>query len=98
MSIKIVKIVSSEELLADVEEEGNKITLKEPVVLVAGQQGIQMVPWLMLAKKQEVTFDCSKVILSYEPKAELVSAYQQQMGHIVTAPANTLNSKGELVI
>ena len=98
MTIKMVKLVTGEDLLADVTEEENKITLKEPMALIMQGQGLQMVPWLMLAKVQEVTFDRSKTVLTYEPKDELVSAYQQQTGHIVTAPANVLDTKGKLVV
>lgn len=100
-AVKIVKLITGEDLLTQVDEwEGDKVKLTKPMMLVmqqGPQGGLQMVPWLMLAKEESVVVDSSSVLLSYEPKEELVSAYQQQTGSIVTAPANALDSKGKIV-
>jgi len=62
------------------------------------QGGLQMVPFLMLAKGDSVTVKKENVLFSYEPKEELANAYRQQVGSIVTAPANALNREGKLQI
>ena len=98
MNIKIVKLVTGEEVLSQVEDNIDNVVLKKPMVLVMQQEGLQMVPWLMLAAEQEVTIDKSKIVMIYEARQELVAGYQQQTGGIVVAPANTINNKGKLVV
>jgi hypothetical protein len=104
MSVKMVKLVSGEEVLCKIEEHGDTVTLKTPVVLVmqrdeSGQPlGLGMQPWLLLAQKPEVTIALDKIILQYVPRAEIVNQYNELTGSIVTAPAGALDSKGKLVL
>jgi hypothetical protein len=62
------------------------------------EQGLQMVPWLMLSKEDEVTIKNDKIVMIYEPRDELVAGYRERTSGIVTAPADALNNKGKLVV
>lgn len=97
MEVKILKLVSGEEILAKVTEgdSDNTVVINKPMALMlhTGQQGgIQMVPWLMLSQKEEAEIPKDKIIVMYDPKTEIVNGYQSQIGGIVTAPANALDN------
>lgn len=108
MTIQIVKLITGEDILTEVEDifedahdqiyAEDKVKLVKPMMLIMQQQGMQMVPWLMLAKKEEVIIGKDRIVFMYDPRDELVSAYQQQTGQIVTAPAGVLDPKGKLVM
>jgi len=97
-NVKIIKLVTGEEVLSEVKDLPDGVVLIKPMMLVMQQQGLQMVPWLMLAKEQKIKILKDKIVMQYEAKAELVSAYQQQVTGIVTAPANAIDGKGKLVL
>lgn len=99
MDIKIVKLVTGEQLLTEFAQVGpEKVQLTKPMMLIPGPEGIQTMPWLMLAKKEEVVIEKCHIMAVFDPKDELVNGYKQQVGAIVTAPANALNDKGKLVL
>lgn len=99
MDVKIVKLVTGEQLLTEFAIVGaDKARLTKPMMLIPGPEGIQTMPWLMLAKKEEVVVEKRHIMAVFDPKDELVNGYKQQVGTIVTAPANALNDKGKLVL
>lgn len=101
MDVKIVKLITGEELLTQIEDDGQNVTLTKPMVLImqpGPQGGLQMVPFLMLGKSEKVVIRSENILFSYEPKEELANGYRQQVGSIVQAPANALDSKGKLVM
>jgi len=101
MDVRIVKLITGEELLTQLEPHDEGQTLKQPMVLImqpGPQGGLQMVPFLMLAKGDSVDVRDENILFTYEPKEELANAYRQQVGSIVTAPANAINDKGKLVV
>jgi len=99
MNVKVVKLVTGEQLLTEVAEIGSDRTrLTKPMMLIPGPEGIQTMPWLMLAKKEEVIVDNIHIVAIFDPKDELVNGYKQQVGAIVTAPAHALNKDGKLIL
>jgi hypothetical protein len=98
--IRIVKLISGEDLLTqvDIDEGLETLTLIKPMLLVPQPNGLQMVPWLMLAKKETVHVKEYNVITMYEPRDELVNGYRQQTGSLVVAPAGVLNKEGKLIL
>lgn len=102
MEVKIVKLITGEELLTQIGVSvAEEVTLKQPMVLVmqpGPQGGLQMIPFLMLAKGDSVEIREESILFTYEPKEELANAYRQQVGSIVTAPANALDKQGKLAL
>jgi hypothetical protein len=98
VEVKLVKLTTGEEILTNVERVSGGFRLSKPMILIPHQQGLQMMPWLMFAAKDEIEIEDKNVFIMYEPKKELVNGYKQQTGGIVTAPANALNEKGKLKI
>ena len=96
MKTKCFKLVSGEEIIADVTNEtGEFVGLKNPMVLaMVGEGQLAMYPWLPLAEKQEHILELRNVMLAYTPESRLLSGYKQKTGGIVTAPAGILNQLG----
>jgi len=102
----MVKLISGEEVLCDIETNDETSTLKMPIMLVMQRDddgrplGLGMQPWLMLAQeeKPQIVINNNKIVFEYVPRSEIVNQYNEATRSIVTAPANSLDSKGELVL
>lgn len=92
MEVKVVKLVTGEEVLANVIERDNSVKLNQPMLLLVSPEGLRIIPWLMLGDNSDVEISMDKVIVVYKPKAEIINGYKQQTGGIVTAPATALNN------
>ena len=64
MNIKFVKLISGEEVLSEVEEDGGEVTLVRPMILSVDprQQGLRLMDWLILAAQKELTISKDKII------------------------------------
>lgn len=93
MGTKCIKLISGEEIITDVTNETpTAISFKNPVCLmVVGEGQMALVPWLPLAEKSDFIISADRVMLTYVPKTDLVNAYKQKTGGIVTAGAGALN-------
>ena len=93
MTTKSFKLVSGEEIIADVvNSTSDFVQLKNPMVMViVGEGQLGMMPWLPLAEKPEVMIKEVNILLSYIPKQDLINHYKRQSGGIVTAGAGALN-------
>jgi hypothetical protein len=92
MNIKILKLITGEEVLGEVVEGGldtNNITLKNTVALVIqpSQQGLQMgfLPWGNMVEGN-ITLSYSNIIYIGDPKDDLRTNYSSMFGGIVTPP------------
>jgi hypothetical protein len=98
MSIKCLRLINGEEVLAHVVEEKDCVVLQQPAVLVLSpkEEGKMMVvPWLPLAKKLECKIKTDHIVTMYDPQEGLANHYRQQTGGIVTAGAGILSNLPE---
>ena len=97
--IKIIKLITGENLISEVDDLNDKVRLNKPMMLGMNQERqLSMMKWLELSKEDNVMISKDMIVMMYEPINELTNGYQQQTGGIVTAPANVLNEKGKLVV
>ena len=80
--VKILKLISGEEVMARVTEGDNGlITLSKPMTLQAvpnqqtGQMGFALIPWLMSARGEKITISTNHVIAQDEASAEVEKNY-----------------------
>ncbi len=85
--IKIVKMLSEGEIIADITENQDTVTLKKPVRLIPVNEGLAMIPWLTLAKDQS-SFTVSKqyVLCIYDPDDEITNGYNEKFGTGIVLP------------
>jgi len=94
MAVKILKLITGEEVIGEVESESNKfVELKNPlsIMLRPSQEGFTFgfVPWcnLMDGNKQ---IPLDKVVVMGDASDDVKNAYNSMFGGIVTPPKQLL--------
>lgn len=96
MNIKLVKLLSGEDLIADVYENSETIIIKNPVRVVvmpsaAGQSpNVGFAPWAPFSKDTDFKLDMAHVLAIMEPVGEFVQQYKMTVSPIVTPPQSKL--------
>ena len=97
--VKILRLITGEDVIAKVEENDQGLSLNKPFVIIPHQQGpgkpvqLMMTLYSPYSKSDSVTIKNDKVISMVEPKQEILSSYQQNTSSIVTAPGLITESK-----
>ena len=85
-NVKILKLITGEEVIARVTEEKNVdlITLEKPMTLQmlppntsTGQVGFALVPWMKAAKNEKVTISTEHIIAEDEASEQTEKNYLQ---------------------
>jgi hypothetical protein len=88
MKPQILKLITGEEVIANVKEEGDFYKMKDAFVLVPSREGgVAMVGWMPFAEDGERTIRKEHVVALAEPVAEIKNSYVANTGGIVTASA-----------
>ena len=97
--VKILRLITGEDVIAKVEENDQGLSLNKPFVIIPHQQGpgkpvqLMMTLYSPYSKSDRVTIKNDKVISMVEPKEEILSSYQQNTSSIVTAPGLITETK-----
>ena len=89
MNIKIVRIVSGEELIGDWNKETNTIT--NPVVMIPiakDQLGFQ--PWIPYSEEEEMTFKEQHIVVVLTPDSKLQNEYNRVFGSGLIVPEENI--------
>lgn len=85
--IKIVKLVTGEELIADTEVDHNGITLKQPCAIQLmpsrgdpSQTMMGLIPYASYTEDFKVTIHLDKVIWQEKPSKEIYNQYNSAFG------------------
>lgn len=87
MNIKIVRLISGEEVIASVERG---MTLSQtrvinPMLIVPTEQrSIALAPWMPYAEMSSVDINSDMIIFSVDPQKELADYYEQTVTGLVT--------------
>ena len=96
MQVKILKLVSGDDIISDGESQHDVICLKNPARLMMfpsddGGMGMALVPWNPYSEQKEFHIHKEHVILEINPPEELRNAYNDQFGSgLVTPPKNII--------
>ena len=85
MNVKIIRIVSGEELIGDWNDETNTIT--SPVVMVPiakDQLGFQ--PWIPYSEEEAMTFKEQHIVVVLTPDTKLQNEYNRVYGSGLVVP------------
>ena len=89
MNIKIVRIVSGEELIGDWNKETNTIT--NPVVMIPiakDQLGFQ--PWIPYSEDEAMTFKDQHIVVVLTPDTKLQNEYNRVFGSGLLVPEENI--------
>ena len=81
--VKVLKLITGEEVIARVSEENNLITLEKPMTLQmvpptsTGQVGFALVPWMKAAKNEKVTISIEHILVEVEASDQSEKNYLQ---------------------
>ena len=79
--VKILKLITGEEVMARVTENNNLLELDNPMTLQAippnqqGQMGFALVPWMMSGKSTKISISIDHVIAQDDPKDQAEKNY-----------------------
>ena len=94
MAVKLLRLKSGEDIVADVKEENLEreyTKVKLPAMLVPmGGQGQQMqmalAPWLPFSDDKEFTIPSDWILITSEPALDIVNNYNQMFGSCIVVP------------
>ena len=79
--VKILKLITGEEVMARVTEHNKLLELDNPMTLQAiptnqqGQMGVALVPWMMSGKSAKISISIDHVIAQDDPKDQAEKNY-----------------------
>ena len=87
MTIKLIRMWSGEDVIADVIEENEyTITMENPIVAVPSQQPgqIAFAPWSPLLQKDKLEVTKKYVVYMANPQEEIIEQYNSMFGKLST--------------
>ena len=71
--VKVLKLITGEEVLSRVEQNNTMLILDSPMTLQTvpghgGQMGFRLIPWIMSGKSEKITISIDHVISQDDPK------------------------------
>lgn len=92
MNIKFIRLLTGEDLVAQVTQAGDSFKLKNPVRIVITPDGLGMGPLCPFSKGKEIEIKTDHIVFIDDPEDEIRNAYNSQFGSgIVTATAGALS-------
>ena len=74
--VKVLKLITGEEVVARVEQKNTMYILDNPMTLRSlpnqktGQIGVALIPWFMSGKNENITISIDHVIAQDDPKSQ----------------------------
>lgn len=97
-NVKILKMISGEELLAEIlDESDTKITIKNAIRVVVmptranpETPTVGFAPWADFSEEKEFTIHKAHVIVTMTPVKEFINQYNGMFGGIIVPPSSKL--------
>jgi len=92
MAVKIVRLKSGEDVVADIDENADTITMENPTVIVpmsdpnSEQIKMGVAPWAPFIAKQKVEISRDWIVFIADADEALASNYRQQYGSGIVVP------------
>ena len=92
MAIKILKLISSEDIIGDYEErDSESITIIKPAKLVMyptddGGVAIAIIPWAPFSDDKDIPIRKDCIIASMYPSDEIKNEYNERFGNGIVTP------------
>lgn len=97
MNIKAIKLITGEDIIAEVEFLDNDVwNLKHPVQVSmvpsrsSGQPTFGFIPFPLTSNDKEIKINSRNILFDCEPADEFVTQYNTLFGNIVTPPSGLI--------
>ena len=102
MAIRLLRLKSGEDIVADIDENSEYITLESPAQVVpmgdakGGHMQMGFGPWVPFNKKKSVEIPRDWVVFIVEPADDIVDNYRQAFGSGIMVPPKRITTKQHL--
>ena len=86
MNIKLLKLVSGEDVIAEVETLQTEYRLKNPMKIIISPMGVGMMGFLDCVQQKSVCIKYEHVMFEAVPEQELYNAYNEKFGSGIVIP------------
>lgn len=90
MAIKFVKLITGEELLADVSIIGDAWSFKNPSSMMPTPKGIQPIPYPLIPLEEDIVIKNKDIVFMATPGIDAVNFYNAKFGSGLVVPSNSL--------
>lgn len=87
--IKLVRLVTGEDVICEVERKDSVVVLKKPHRLLFSKEGLASMPLCPFSSDEVYEIDAKNVLFVAEPEEDIRNSYAAQTGSIVV-PKSTL--------
>lgn len=87
--IKLIRLITGEDIICEVEKKGSMVTLKKPHRLLFSKEGLASMPLCPFSTDEVYEIDSKNVLFEAEPESDIRNSYAAQVGAIVL-PSSTL--------
>ena len=97
--VKILRLITGEDVIAKVSENDQGVSLNKPFVIIPTQSQpgkpvqLMMTLYSPYGKSDSVTIKSDKIISMVEPKEEILKSYQQNTSSIIQSPGLMTENK-----
>ncbi len=97
--VKILRLVTGEDVIAKVGENDQGVSLYKPFVIIPMQSEpgkpvqLMMTPYAPYAKGDYITIRSDKIVSTVEPKDEILKSYQSNTSKIIQTPGLITETK-----
>jgi hypothetical protein len=96
-NIKIIKLLTGEELIGDIEDRGLSYSVKNAVLIALvpsrtnpQQPSIGLAPWMPYAENEPIMISKQCIVYEAKPVKEMINNYNSIFGGIITPPKTLL--------
>ena len=87
MNVKLIRVVTGEEIVAEVvSETDDTITVQNALVVLPTNNGVGFAPWATVVSKDdpEITVSRNHLVYGAEVQEDVSSKYKEMFGNIIT--------------
>ena len=102
MSIKLLRLKSGEDIVADIDVNDDTITIENPAVIVpmgdprGGNVQMGFGPWAPFSEDKQLEISKDWVVFITEPSTDIVNNYRQAFGSGIVVPPTNIDTKALL--
>ena len=88
MEIKVLKLVTGEEIISQIEKKDQKIVLKSPQKFMFTQEGVASIPLIPFSSSETYEIDEKHVVFICDPDMDVRNIYNSKYGSGVILPSS----------
>lgn len=86
LMVKLLKLVSGDDVVADVTISGDEVILKNPLQVILTREGVAALPFMPLMKGDTLKINKSHCLIIADPNDDCVNHYNEKFGGVVRPP------------